>query len=274
MNTLPKVTAICCTYRRYECLQRVVNCFIHQTYPNKELIIFNTDTESPLIDGKCELTPYGIVVINNSHDTKTGELYTNVGAIRRDALIFAGGDYVVTWDDDDIFLPWFMQQAVDRLSETTIPSFKPQFSFFHSQQKIELARNTFEASVVASREKIIEYGYRLETGSEGLSWYTQMRDKKELNENDPKSIPSYCFNWSDGDIMKASHKQSGDINNPENFENHKKWSEDKIANRSIKIWDKEQMEKVFQPYINFISHNIERFQKELISHYVSPWLNS
>ena len=41
----PKVSAVMCTYRRFKCVERAMNCFISQTYPNKELIIFNTDTD-------------------------------------------------------------------------------------------------------------------------------------------------------------------------------------------------------------------------------------
>lgn len=268
----PQVTAIMCTYSRFSCVERAVNCFIAQTYTNKELIIYNTDTESPYLDPNCDLTPYGVVIINSNTDTITKQPYTNVGSIRRDALVFASGDYVVTWDDDDIFLPYFMEQAVDRMQQTGLPSFKPEKSFFYAGNNLRLVKNTLEASVVASRKKVQEYGYRLETGYEGLGWYTKLRDNRELDENDPYFVPSYCFNWNDGQEMKAPHKQSGDINNPDNFENHKKQSLDRVGGRLISLWDEKKLRETYLPYIEHFNNSVADFPPELVDKYLAPFI--
>jgi hypothetical protein len=266
----PQVTAIMCTYGRFSCVERAVNCFLSQTYPNKVLFIYNTDIESPYILSD-ELKKHRIWVVNNNMDYKTKMDYTNVGAIRRDALTWAYYEhgYVVTWDDDDIFLPHFMQQAVERMQHTGLPSFKPEKSFFYSGNNLRLVRNTLEASVVASMKKVLEYGYLLETGKEGLGWYTKMRDNKELNEHDTYYVPSYCFNWNDGQEMKAPHKQSGDIDNPENFINHKKNSLDRVDGRQIQIWDDKKMRETYHPYIEFFNSNSADFPPELVSRYLS-----
>lgn len=262
----PKISAVCCTYRRFTCIERSINCFLAQDYPNKELIIYNTDTESPYEGNKMYKN---ITFINCSMDLETGEEYTNVGAIRRDALKFATGDYVVTWDDDDIFLPWFMRQAMDKIEKTGLPSFKPEQSFFYSGDNLRLVRNTLEASVVADIDKIKQYGYLLETGKEGLGWYTKMRDNRELNENDIDYVPSYCFNWQDGQEMNAPHKQSGDINNPDNFKNHKERSTDKVDGRLPTIWSENKMKEVYKPYFDFIKNHEKQFSFELLDEYCS-----
>ena len=254
-----------CTYGRFNCVERAMNCFLAQTYPNKELIIYNTDTDSPYNVGQSS---FNITIINCQNDSITQEPYTNVGAIRRDALKFATGHYVVTWDDDDIFLPHFMQQAMDRINETKLPSFKPAMSFFYSGGNLRLVANTLEASVVASAQKVREYGYLLETGKEGLAWYTKMRDNKELVENDIIFVPSYCFNWNDGDVMGAPHKQSGDIDNPENFNNHKAQSLDRVNGRSLSIYSEEKLRETYKPYYNYIRANFEDFPLDLVSKYV------
>jgi len=261
----PKISAVCCTYKRFACIERSINCFQAQDYPNKELIIYNTDVKSPYDFNKMYKN---ILFINCAMDLETGEEYTNVGAIRRDALKFATGYYVVTWDDDDIFLPWFMRQAMDKIEKTGLPSFKPEQSFFYSGNNLRLVRNTLEASVVADIDKIREYGYLLETGKEGLGWYTKMRDKGELNENDFECIPSYCFNWQDGQEMNAPHKQSGDINNPDNFKNHKERSTDAVDGRLPAIWTKEKMSEVYKPYYDYIIAHEKDFSYELLDEYV------
>jgi glycosyltransferase involved in cell wall biosynthesis len=254
---IPKVSAVCCTYGRFKCVERAMNCFLAQDYPNKELIIYNTDTDSPY---DVSQSTHSITIVNRSIDSITNEPYTNVGAIRRDALMFATGDYVVTFDDDDIFLPHFMSQAINRMAETGLPSFKPEKSFFYSGGNLRLVMNTLEASVVASIDLVRKYGYLLETGKEGLSWYTQMRDNKELDEHDTNYIPSYCFNWNDGQEMNAPHKQSGDIDNPNNFKNHKEASKDTVDGRKLQVYSEEQLNEVFKPYFDFIRVQL---QKEL-----------
>jgi glycosyltransferase involved in cell wall biosynthesis len=269
MKENPKISAVMCTYGRFKCVERTLNCFLSQSYSNKELIIYNTDVDSPYLDAKCELMPHGVLIINNNIDLETKKEYTNVGAIRRDALKFAGGDYVVTWDDDDIFLPYFMQQGIDRMKETGLPSFKPEKSFFFIGDELKLVKNTLEASVIADINKVREYGYLLETGKEGLAWYTKMRDNKELDEHDSHCIPSYCFNWGDGAEMLAPHKQSGDINNPDNFCNHKKASEDKVNGRELKVHSYEYMyDKIFREYYFHLFSNEIKLDKDLVFKYL------
>jgi glycosyltransferase involved in cell wall biosynthesis len=265
----PKVTAILCTYGRFSCVERAVNCFLSQSHENRELVIFNTDDENPYLDRGGRLEAYGIMIVNNSRDRVTGLPYANVGAIRRDALVFAGGEYVITWDDDDIYLPHLMEQAMDRIGDTGLPSFKPAKSFFYSGNDLRLVQNTMEASVVASTSKVREYGYLLETGKEGLAWYTRMRDRRELDENDFNCVPSYCFNWNDGAEMKAPHKQSGDIDNPENFEIHKSKSTDRVDGREIEIYGVEKMARVYEPYLRFLLDHSEQFPKGLFERYIS-----
>lgn len=265
----PQVTAIMCTYGRFTCVERAMNCFLAQTYPNKRLIIYNTDKDSPYKQEDW-YTKHRILVWNNNMDYKTKEDYTNVGAIRRDALELVSdglGGYVVTWDDDDIFLPHFMEQAIDRIRETKLPSFKPERSFFYSGNNLRLVMNTLEASVVAKYDKVTEYGYLLETGKEGLGWYTKLRDNKELNEHDKHYVPSYCFNWNDGQEMNAPHKQSGDIDNPDNFNNHKKQSLDRVNGRSLSIYPEEKMRETYKPYFDYLKENASDFPQELVLKY-------
>ena len=268
MKETPKISAVMCTYKRFKCVQRAVDCFIAQTHPNKELIIFNTDVESPYVVTP-QLYEAGIRIVNQAYDEVTGEAYTNVGAIRRDALKHATGDYVVTWDDDDIWLDFFMEQAIDRMRETGLPSFKPEWSFFYAGDNLRLVKNTLEASVIADIEKVRQYGYDLHTGKEGLAWYTKLRDHRELNENDTYFLPAYCFCWQDSQAMLAPHKQSGDINNPDNFENHKKSSIDPVDGRRLQITNPQFTKDVtLWEYYEFLYNAETNYPKELMQKYI------
>ena len=212
---MKKISCVCTTYRRFSCVERIISQYYQQTYQNKELIIFNTDINYPLY---LSFSDDSIKIINNSKNYTNYTDYTSRGQILRDAVTHATGDLFSLWDDDDIYLPWHLQQGVD---EIVLDAWKPEYSFFRTKEKIELVNNTMEASVIVNMNRIKEIGFREDlTGYEGLSWYTKLRDEKQLNEQNKNYLPSYCFNWSD-DWEIAGHKQSGDINNTNNFENHK-----------------------------------------------------
>lgn len=262
---MKKVSFVCTSYRRFTCVKRILAQFDAQTYPNKELIIFNTDEEYPYV---LETKRDDVVIVNNGIDYQTELPYLNRGYICRDAITHATGDYFMLADDDDIYLPWHLQQAVDGIEELGTDAWKPEQSFFATKDKLELAMNTMEASVIVKMPRIRQIGFRSDiTGYEGLSWYTKLRDEGQLYEHNKKYIPSYCFNWSDP-VEIAGHKQSGDINNPNNFENHKQASKD-VANEPLTSITKKELSDVYSIYYKFIFDNNILFDKELINKYVN-----
>ena len=266
---MKKVSFVCTTYRRFYCLKRIVAMYHAQTYENKELIIFNTDMEYPYELGFDDPT---IIVINNDKNYETGEAYTNRGDILRDAVEHTTGDYFMLADDDDIYLPYHIQQAVEGIEETGKDAWKPQKSFFATQNDIMLAQNTMEASVIVKMNRIKEIGFRSDlTGYEGLSWYSKLRDEKELDEYNPNYIPSYCFNWGDPAEV-AGHKQSGDIDNPNNFDNHKEASGD-AARKPLVGLSTEELNIVYQKYYDVLKAKETEINQTYYFRYMSPLLN-
>lgn len=260
---MKKVSFVCTTYRRFYCVRRIVSQYNAQTYPNKELIIFNTDIDYPY---ELSFEDDSIIIINNNTDYKTGKKYENRGQICRDAVTHATGDYFLLADDDDIYLPWHLQQAVEGIEESNTDAWKPQKSFFSTPDKVELSQNTMEASVIVKMNRIREIGFRSDlTGYEGLSWYTQLRDEKQLNEYNTNYLPSYAFNWSDPREV-AGHKQSGDINNPDNFENHKKASNDFVTDLLTPL-SKEELDNTYKKYYKYIKENPGLFNQEYVERY-------
>ena len=257
---MKKVSFVCTTYRRFTCVERIISQYHNQTYQNKELIIFNTDIEFPLFLG---FNDKSIIVINNSLDYLNKEDYKNRGQICRDAITHASGDYFMLADDDDIYLPWHIQQAVDGIESNKLDAWKPEKSFFALPDNISLVRNTMEASVIVKMNRIREIGFRQDlTGYEGLSWYVKLRDEGQLDENNVNYIPSYCFNWSD-DKCIAGHKQSGDIDNPKNFENHKRETND-YAKRPLLL---EKYVKEYDRYYKYLINNKDILNEDYYNKY-------
>lgn len=249
-----KVSCICTTYRRFHCVRRIVAMYQAQNYQNKELIIFNTDTEHPIHLG---IRDSSITVINNAKSYATNEDYKNRGEILTDAITHATGQYFTLWDDDDLFFKWYLKQAIDGITDNGLDAWKPEKSLFATKDKIELCQNTMEASVIVKMHRIREIGFRTDkTGYEGLSWYSKLRDEGQLNQNNKNYIPSYCFNWSDSEEI-AGHKQSGDIDNPNNFDNHKEASKD-YAKESLTPINEFELERLYSPYLVFLMQNVNQ----------------
>jgi hypothetical protein len=243
-----KISFVCTSYRRFTCVERVVAQYHAQTYQNKELIIFNTDEEYPYSLG---FEDPSIIIVNNGKDYQTGLPYANRGQICRDAVTHATGDYFMLADDDDIYFPWHMQQAYDGIISNGQDAWKPECSIFAIDDRIEFCKNTLEASIIVKMARIREIGFRTDlTGYEGLSWYTQLRDEGQLNEHNTSYVPAYCFNWSDPAEI-AGHKQSGQIDRPSNFEEHKEASRD-YATRPLEKLTKDQLDAVYKKYYDWL----------------------
>jgi hypothetical protein len=119
-------------------------------------------------------------------------------------------------------------------------------------------------------ERIREIGFREDlTGYEGLSWYTKLRDEGQLDEHTKEYVPSYCFNWSDPAEI-SGHKQSGDINNPLNFENHKKASLD-FATGPLQKY--EDLENFYSPFYRYLAQNRKEFNPVCFDRYALPFLD-
>jgi glycosyltransferase involved in cell wall biosynthesis len=260
---MKKVSFVCTSYRRFRCVKRILAQYYAQTYENKELIIFNTDEEYPYV---LEKEDPSVIIVNNGIDYKTGLPYTNRGFICRDAVTHATGDYFMLADDDDVYLPWHIQQAVDGIEELGTDAWKPHMSFFAAPSRLELTNNTLEASVIVKMDRIRELGFRSDkTGYEGLSWYNKLRDEKQLDEHNHKYLSSYCFNWGDPQEI-AGHKQSGDIDNPNNFNNHKAASKD-VADQPLTPISESELVEFYNPYYEYIRNNKSRFDQECYNKY-------
>lgn len=254
------------TYRRFNCVERSIMCFLSQnTSLDTELIIYNTDIEYPLyLDDSFDLAEKNkIKIINNNTDYHTKANYTNTGAIRRDALTHATGDFYITWDDDDLFFPWNIQQCYDGLMRTGKRAWKPLKSFIWTNTETpQIEYNYMEATVMMYKE---EATFHESSGPEGLNWFERLRNQNELVE-DEYSIPAYCFYWKDPyDI--GGQKQSGYINEPNNFQMHLDMTND-FAKRNLTKKHFSEYQELFNCFSQTLQE-LNKTKQELITKYVT-----
>lgn len=229
---MPKVSCVMPTYRRFTCVERSIACFLAQeTWLDTELIICNTDEEYSLLldDTFTEQDKSRIKIFNSNMDLVTKLSYTNTGAIRRDGVSRSTGDYYITWDDDDIFLPWNIQQCYDGLIRTEKLAWKPKKSIMWWREQPSLEYNVLEATAIMY---IDQATFNENSGPEGMNWYQRLMKSQKIIE-DEYSIPGYCYYWRDP-VDIGGHKQGDvtDIAKPNNFEIHKSRCTD-IAHRAL-----------------------------------------
>lgn len=89
------------TYNRLEYAKASIDCFLSQTYENKELIVYNSGSQLY----KTQLNDY----IASQESDKIKHIYAHkkqsdtIGDIRNGSIKNASGFYLCTWDDDDLF---------------------------------------------------------------------------------------------------------------------------------------------------------------------------
>lgn len=118
---LPLVSCLCPTFGRFpefgHLLCETVESFLRQTYPRKELLILNDCAGQTLA---CNAP--GVRVVN------VGRRFASLGEKYNAAVRLSAGDLLCTWEDDDISLPWRIEQGVRRIGGAAY--WNPQRSWF------------------------------------------------------------------------------------------------------------------------------------------------
>jgi glycosyltransferase involved in cell wall biosynthesis len=130
------VSCLCLTYGRPRLLEEAIESFTRQTWPKKELIVLN---DHP--DQKLELaTPIeGVRIFNLEKRCQS------LGDKRNTAVALATHPYLFVWDDDDIYLPWRVEESMKFVKErhffkspwawvidNGVLSPQPRFNLYHS----------------------------------------------------------------------------------------------------------------------------------------------
>ncbi|MGI9570307.1 MAG: glycosyltransferase family A protein [Desulfobulbia bacterium] len=97
---LPKISSLLVTAGgRYDYFKRSYQCWLDQTYPNRELVIVN--------EGPVEYQQQIKELIGDRPDVKYIFLdgYYTLGALRNISIALCSGEIFVQWDDDDFNMP-------------------------------------------------------------------------------------------------------------------------------------------------------------------------
>lgn len=194
----PLVSCLTATRGRLRVLQEAVACYLAQDYENKEMVILNNHPVPLELDNS--LTGKGIRIVNEA-------IYPNLGSCRIRMLELANGEYIRTWDDDDLYLPWAISQGMENIG--SFVAFKPKKSWDSRKNSIyTLGENVYEASITFRADHARLYGYQ-PTGGDEHDPLMKSLDNSNCLVKDVK--PSYCYRWDSGLFRISGTLGNGDV---------------------------------------------------------------
>lgn len=190
----PWVTCLCPTFGRFSLLQDVVTCFLQQDYPNKRLLILN-DAPVPL---RAEAED---VEIRNE-----SVMYANLGVKRQAMLQMAGTELVAHWDDDDLYLPWYLSRSIEALLRTGSDCVRSQGAWYMTGSRGSLNvkgisnNGNFEGTMLFRREAALAAGgYAPLHSGQALVLHDAFRKAKKLhitpNVDGKHTGVAYVYRW-------------------------------------------------------------------------------
>lgn len=105
-----KLSCICLTAGRVRHLEAAIACFLDQKCDwERELVILNTLPAQQLVLENAE--SHGVRIFNLEKRP------SSLGEARNEAIRLSDGTHLVTWDDDDLYAPWYLQSYACRFKE-------------------------------------------------------------------------------------------------------------------------------------------------------------
>lgn len=128
-----KVLCVCPTYGRIPYLGRMMASFVNQTYVDKHLVVINDDNNITLCCDRDDVT-----ILNLNKKILLPEK-RNIGS----ALGFY--DLIIPWDDDDIYLPKYIENHVAKYANGDVKSYRNEASYLIYGDKFYMESSPFNA---------------------------------------------------------------------------------------------------------------------------------
>lgn len=202
------------SYNRATLLSRSLYCYLNQDIEeNTLLLIFNTG--KPLELGHFDMPQNRQIFLINSQED-----YKSVGAKYNKALIYLPPEItsICLKDDDDVSLPGYHRLGVEGLRKSGKKAYKPERSYFHSNNQVSLQSNVFEGSIFMKADHLRKHGFHEEFSVKYHDkWLLPLIEEQEIFV-DSDGCPQWIYDWG---TPVPCYKMSGRLESPENYETSK-----------------------------------------------------
>jgi glycosyltransferase involved in cell wall biosynthesis len=162
---LPLISCLCPTKNKPSMVKNAVDRFKSQTYINKELILV-TDEKNPYIKDLEAFVGENIKLILAPHGV-------NIGALRKISVENASGEYIATWDDDDIHHKDRLRIQYEAITSSNKKACFLKRLLIHDtitgDKGISKDWHGVEGSMLALKSDVPEYDVRMRIAEDGPS---------------------------------------------------------------------------------------------------------
>lgn len=250
MTTNIAVSVLTTTYCRTRDLNELVFSFLKQTFQgDRELIILNDRTDQTIH------YDHSLIKIINVKDR-----FKTLGDKRNYLLDQAQYNYITSWDDDDIYLPDFLQKYSDAIGDK--PIVKGVYVWWDTSQneQLQIAQISGMNNLLAKKKLLYDHGkYEAINTSEdvrllrklmkaghlnmkkavlwGKPQFIQRRRATEVGfnitstgiENDTSSTSLDYVKEAADNLVKGGKEPTGDIElNPDWYKDYVEWTEKEL----------------------------------------------
>jgi glycosyltransferase involved in cell wall biosynthesis len=169
-------------------LRESIWCFLQQDYPNKELIILNDHPEPIYLD---RLYP-------NVHLFNMPHRFGSLGEKRNFSVSLARGEYLLPWDDDDLFLPWRVSDSLKRLlADPDKWAFKPNGAWMSTHNRdYNVVHNVFHNQIAMHRRAFDHAGgYKAMNNGEDIDFESRIPGSRWCRGPSRVDELVYVYRW-------------------------------------------------------------------------------
>jgi glycosyltransferase involved in cell wall biosynthesis len=202
MHQQPLISCLCITRNKPSLLKRAINCFLSQTYPNKELIIIYEEGD---LNSKDVINSYSCGQISGYEISIHPKL--SLGQLRNISIQRCKGEYFCQWDDDD----WYHDQRLELQLYSIQSNFKPvciltnwlMYDMVEDKSYLSFTR-TWEGSVLC-RKDLVSDTIKYENASKGED-STFIKSLLLTNHIFPLIMPSlYIYVYHGNNAWNRAH---------------------------------------------------------------------
>lgn len=203
---LPFISCLCPTWRRPQCLENAIACFLSQDYPpeRRELVILDDDAAYTNCSQVSDRGVYHISSFASRFPSLTRK-YNHLVSITK-------GSILAVWEDDEIYLPQHLSSHATLLQETGAGLAKCSlvYSTYGRNFQTENATGRFHASLVFTRDACNKVNGWPDTKRADFDqqFIQSFFNNKEITVVDPivhGMGPTYVFRW---ESSEAFHGQA------------------------------------------------------------------
>lgn len=184
----PLVSCLMVTNDRPRLAERAIECFIAQSYPNRELIVLDGSDSDQLQQG---VEAIRIRKIKLHREPQAGR---SMGELRNLAVEKSAGQYVCIWDDDDLYDPDRLSIQMNAITSLGADAcFLARLQLWWPARRILALsfRRTWEGSMICAKGKMPRYP-ALHRGEDPPVAYRLWRSQRVVILDEPR-LYTYVF---------------------------------------------------------------------------------